>query len=56
MRFGSIFEVSATSSVILNTWYEGLCAFLPAEGALSSAYWTELMTVKVAVNKTGKST
>ena len=37
-------------SVILNTWYEGLSR-LPAEGTLSSAYWTELMTVKVAVNK-----
>src|SRR5690554_6171736 len=37
-------------SVIFNTWYEGLSR-LPAESKLSSAYWTELMTVKVAVNK-----
>ena len=37
-------------SVILNTWYEGLSR-LPAESKLSSAYWAELMAVKVAVNK-----
>lgn len=37
-------------SVILNTWYAGLSR-LPADSQLSSAYWTELMAVKDAVNK-----
>ena len=37
-------------SVIFNTWYQGLSR-LPAESKLSSAYWTELMAIKVAVNK-----
>lgn len=37
-------------SVIFNTWYEGLSR-LPENSQLSSAYWTELMAVKVAVNK-----
>lgn len=37
-------------SVILNTWYEGLTR-LPADSQLSSAYWSELMAVKDAVNK-----
>lgn len=37
-------------SVILNTWYEGLSR-LPADSQLSNDYWTELMDVKVAVNK-----
>ncbi|NLZ80089.1 MAG: isoleucine--tRNA ligase, partial [Gammaproteobacteria bacterium] len=37
-------------SVIFNTWYEGLSR-LPENNQLSSAYWTELMAVKVAVNK-----
>ncbi|GAB3475021.1 isoleucine--tRNA ligase [Azotobacter salinestris] len=37
-------------SVMLNTWYQGLCA-LPEGFALDRAFWERVMAVKAAVNK-----